>query len=351
MTNITLRQQNIIKIMLRKGKLQSSAIHQELISSGESISLVSIKRALSEMVKNKLLETSRSGRYIVYEISTRGRIFADINSQEYLAVEPDNRFGLDKYNFDLLKDFPNEIFNQDELSLLNNATRTYHKRIKDISNVIAEKELLRLIIELSWKSSKIEGNTYTLLDTENLILKNKEAVGHEKDEATMILNHKDAFLFIRNNETEFKKLNSRNLEALHTILIKDLGVNKGLRKGLVGITGSKYRPLENIYQIKEAIEELGKTISRSNTVYEKALLALVGISYIQPFEDGNKRTGRLMANALLLSHGHAPLSYRSINEEEYRSAILAFYEINTIVPFKKIFIDQYLFAANNYAVK
>ena len=81
------------------------------------------------------------------------------------------------------------------------------------------------------------------------------------------------------------------------------------------------------------------------------MIALLGISYIQPFEDGNKRTSRLMANAILLAHGCAPLSYRSVDEGEYRDAIFAFYELNSIIPFKKIFIGQYDFAAKNYAVK
>ncbi len=167
----------------------------------------------------------------------------------------------------------------------------------------------------------------------------------------MILNHKDGFLFIRENENEFKNLTIKNLEKLHTILIKGLNVNKGLRKGLVGITGSKYRPLDNVHQIREAVEVLGETVSRAKTPFDKALIALVGISYIQPFEDGNKRTGRLMANAILLSHKCAPLSYRSIDEGEYREAMLVFYEINSIIPFKKIFQEQYLFAAKNYAIQ
>ena len=87
------------------------------------------------------------------------------------------------------------------------------------------------------------------------------------------------------------------------------------------------------------------------TPYAKAVLALLGISYIQPFEDGNKRTSRLMANALLMAHSCAPLSYRSVEESEYREAMLVFYEINSLLPFKKIFINQYDFAARNYAVK
>ena len=162
---------------------------------------------------------------------------------------------------------------------------------------------------------------------------------------------KDAFNFVRENSLEFKTLNLANMEKLHAILVKKLHIGLGFRKGIIGVTGSKYQPLDNVYQIKEAVNLLSKSISNAKTPYTKALLALVGISYIQPFDDGNKRTGRLMANALLLSHGYAPLSYRSIEESDYREAILVFYELNSIVPFKKIFIEQYEFAAQNYAVR
>ena len=216
---------------------------------------------------------------------------------------------------------------------------------------IAKKELERLIIELSWKSSKIEGNTYTLLDTEKLILEHTEAPGHDRKEAQMILNHKDAFNFIHENSAQFKTVTRKNLEDLHAILVKDLSVGLGLREKPAGVVGSIYQPLDNVYQITEAIDALSSTVSRILLPYTKSLVALLGISYIQPFEDGNKRTGRLMANALLFSHGLAPLSYRSIDEIEYREAMLVFYELNSIIPFKKIFIGQYDFAAQNYAVK
>ncbi|OGZ56574.1 MAG: hypothetical protein A3H64_01075 [Candidatus Ryanbacteria bacterium RIFCSPLOWO2_02_FULL_45_11c] len=109
--------------------------------------------------------------------------------------------------------------------------------------------------------------------------------------------------------------------------------------------------MDNIHQIREAIEQLAAAITRMETPYAKALIALLGLSYIQPFEDGNKRTARLMANALLLAHACAPLSYRSIEENAYRETMLIFYEINSLMPFKKLFIDQYDFAAKNYAFK
>lgn len=349
--DITERQQKIVSLLLKKGGVSSSAIHSALVENREDASLVTIKRELSDLAKRGILHMSGSGRSVVYAVTVVGRVFAHIDAREYCTTEPDKRFGLRGYNFDLFELFPDELFDQEEMAMLDNATSVYKNRTKEISSAIQKKELERLVIELSWKSSRIEGNTYTLLDTEKLILEHKEAPGHDHAEAQMILNHKDAFLFIREHAGEFKTLTVANLEQVHAILVQDLNIHIGLREKPVGVLGSAYRPLDNIYQIREGVDALAALITRARTPYAKAMLAIFGISYLQPFEDGNKRTARLMANALLLAHGCAPLSYRSVDENEYREAILVFYEINSVIPFKKIFIDQYIFAAENYAVK
>ena len=351
MTKTEKKQQKILKILLQKEEAQSSDIHAEIVKLGEEISSVTVKRILSEMVKNGIIMSIGSGRSTSYKVTVRGKVFAEIDARDYCSLEPDKRYGQRGYNFDLLSNFPGDIFTEPELNVLNNATIAYEQRTKDLPISIQKKELERLVIELSWKSSKIEGNTYTLLDTEKLILENREAPGHDRKESQMILNHKDAFNFVHEHQDNFKTLTRKNLEELHAIIVEDLNVGLRLRQKPVGVLGSTYRPLDNIHQIGEAIEDLSAAISWAGTPYAKALLALLGISYIQPFEDGNKRTGRLMANALLLSYDRAPLSYRSVDENEYREAMLVFYELNSILPFKKIFIDQYEFAAKNYAVK
>ncbi len=331
--------------------MSSSDVHTEVSRSGNEISLITIKRALSQMVKLGLLVVAGSGPATHYQISVLGRALAPIDAHQYCLVEPDKRSGLKSYNFHLLSDLPADIFTDKELEQLDKATAQYKQRTENLPPAIQKKELERLIIELSWKSSKIEGNTYTLLDTEKLILENKEAPGHNKQEAQMILNHKDAFSFIRENAAQFATLTRKNLEDLHAILVKDLSVGLGLRQKPVGVVGSIYQPLDNFYQISEAVNDLSAAITKMTSPYAKALVALLGIGYIQPFEDGNKRTARLMANAILLAHHCAPLSYRSIDETEYREVMLVFYELNSISPLKKIFIGQYEFAAKNYAVK
>ena len=350
MIKLTPREQKIIAILLEKGSMQSSSIFEELIKVGEEVAFVTVKRELSKMVKQKALIVSGSGRSVNYEVSVIGRMFFDVDTQAYCSIDPDKRYGLKQYNFDLFASIPVDIFTETEIKRLNLSTEKYKLRANNLSATIQKKELERFVIELSWKSSKIEGNTYTLLDTEKLILENKKAEGKTNEEAQMILNHKDAFEFIYKNSEHFKLITKNNLEELHTILIKELGIGGGLRKNMVGITGSIYKPLDNAYQINDALDSLVSAISRAESPYVKALIALIGISYIQPFQDGNKRTGRLMANAILLAYGLPPLSYRSVEEEEYRKAILSFYELNTIVPIKKIFIDQYDFTAQNYTI-
>lgn len=350
MVEISQKQQKILSIFLQRGSLSSSHIHSELSEIGEHISLVTAKRELIRMATSGLLVASGRGRSRVYTISVFGRLFNKVDAGVYCAMEPDKRYGLDSFNFNLLSALPSEIFTSEEREKLESATRDYHRRTSHLPPAIAKKELERLIIELSWKSSKIEGNTYTLLDTEKLILEHKEAAGHNKAEATMILNHKDAFTFVHEHAKEYRTLTRANLEKLHGILVKDLSVGLGLRSKPVGVVGSKYRPLDNIHQIREAVDELSLAVVKMETPYGKALAALLGVSYIQPFEDGNKRTGRLMANALLLAYGCAPLSYRSVEEKDYREASLVFYELNSLIPFKNIFMGQYEFAAKNYAV-
>lgn len=349
--NISQREQKIVFLLLENTSLRSSAVHAALVREEESVSLVTVKRALADLVERGVIVVSGSGRATTYRISTSGRIFSDIDAHEYCAVEPDKRFGLTGYNFDLFVGIPGDIFSDTELGALDAATAEYIHRTADVPPAIAKKELERLIIELSWKSSKIEGNTYTLLDTEKLILENRQAAGHTRQEAQMILNHKDAFTFVREHAERFREPTQALIEELHTILVKDLSVGSGIRTKPVGVVGSRYQPLDNAYQIREGMEALFEAISRMTTPYAKALIAILGISYLQPFEDGNKRTARLFGNALLLAYGCAPLSYRSVEENEYREATLVFYEVNSLIPFKNIFIGQYDFAARNYTVR
>ena len=138
------------------------------------------------------------------------------------------------------------------------------------------------------------------------------------------------------------------IENIHSILIKELGVDRNIRKRKVGISGTNYRPLDNEFQILEALSDMCELVNGKDNVFEKALLLLVLISYIQPFVDGNKRTARIVSNAILLSQNYCPISFRTVDSVEYKKAMLLFYEQNNISSIKEIFNDQFKFAVNTY---
>ena len=254
------------------------------------------------------------------------------------------------FNFQLIPEILEDIslFADNEQEHLNIFQRKFIKNISQLSELGYKKEFERFAIDLSWKSSQIEGNTYSLLETERLLKEKETAVGKTKEEAIMLLNHKEAIDFIVENPDFFSTISVSKIEDIHGLLIKDLGVDKNIRKRRVGISGTNYKPLDNEFQIKEALLSMCELINKKENVFEKALLLLVLISYIQPFMDGNKRTARIVSNAALINHKHCPLSFRTVDSVEYKKAMLLFYEQNNIWAFKKIFIDQYQFAVDTY---
>ena len=164
----------------------------------------------------------------------------------------------------------------------------------------------------------------------------------------MLINHKDALEFVLADPEYLKEISIRRIEELHALLTKELNVDKGLRKRRVGITGTNYYPLSNEYQIREALEDSCRLINGKENIFEKALLALVLLSYFQAFSDGNKRTARITSNAILIANKYCPISFRTVDSVDYKKAMLIFYEQNNISAFKKIFIDQFAFAVQTY---
>jgi Fic family protein len=162
----------------------------------------------------------------------------------------------------------------------------------------------------------------------------------------MILNHKETFAFTLRERAH--TLTPSYVEEVHKLLVRDLEIAHELRRGEVGITGTSYRPLGITHQLREELARLCEQVNKAADPYSKTLLALVGISYLQPFADGNKRTARLVANALLIADDHAPLSYRTTDEVLYKESMLTFYEQLSLVPMKRIFTEQYLFACEQY---
>ena len=268
----------------------------------------------------------------------------------YFDKDIDEREVQESFNFDLIRDvLPKvEIFTKEELEVLNDAQMKFKKNTEGMTELEYRKEMERLGVDLSWKSSQIEGNTYSLLETERLLKDKQTASGKTKEEAIMLLNHKDALDFVLDIPDYLKELSVHRIEEIHSTLTKELEVDRNIRHRRIGITGTNYRPLDNEFQIREALEDTCTLVNGKDNVFEKAFLTLVLLSYIQAFVDGNKRTARITSNAVLIANGYCPISFRTVDSIDYKKALLMFYEQNNIAAFKKIFIEQFLFAVKTY---
>ena len=240
------------------------------------------------------------------------------------------------------------MFTEEELKQLNELQSLFLQNISQLTPNEYRKEMERLGIDLSWKSSQIEGNTYSLLETERLLKEKETAAGKTKEEAIMLLNHKDALDFIVQNPDYLEHLTVARIEDIHSILIKELGVDRNIRNRRVGITGTNYRPIENEFQIREALTQTCDLVNSRSNIFEKSLLVLVLLSYIQAFNDGNKRVARIVSNAILIANHYCPISFRTVDSVDYKKAMLLFYEQNNISAFKQIFIQQFRFAVETY---
>jgi len=341
------KEKEILNFIKEKSQASSGEISNAL---KEKMGHATIKRTLSKLVKDKLLAIEGKGRGTKYIVSPVYDLFYLIDTKEYFEKEIDDREVKDSFNLTLIKEVLSKVslFTTEEHKHLESLQRKYIENISQLTDMEYAKELERLAIDLSWKSSQIEGNTYSLLETERLLKEKETAQGKAKDEAIMLLNHKDALDFIIENPSYISPLTVSRIEDIHSILIKELGIERNIRVRRVGITGTNYRPLENEYQIREALRDMCELVNTRESVFEKALLLLVLISYIQAFTDGNKRTARIISNAVLISHDYCPISFRTIDSIEYKKAMLLFYEQNNIIAFKKIFIDQFEFAVKTY---
>jgi Fic family protein len=341
------RETQIIDFIKVKKECSSKEIYDSLHNS---ISYATIKRTLTKLTTKNLLVTKGQGKATKYLISPAYGLLEPINIEKYYEKEIDERKINEGFNFSVITDVISRynVFTDNELDKLATLENAFKNNILQLSDFEYKKELERLAIDLSWKSSQIEGNTYSLIETERLLKDKETASGKTKEEAIMLLNHKDAIDFIIEHPDYLIPLTVSKIEDIHSILIKDLAIDKNLRKRRVGISGTNYRPLDNEFQISEALSKMCELINIKENVFEKALLSLVLISYIQPFMDGNKRTARIVSNAILMNYQHCPISFRTVDSIDYKKAMLIFYEQNNISGFKQIFINQFEFAVNTY---
>ena len=196
-----------------------------------------VKRILAGLVETGQAIVTGQGRATRYNVSAQAHVTMPLNIDTYFEKETDERIVQTDFNFELINDIlPKvELFTPQEKEQLDALQAQFTHNIEGITPTEYRKEMERLGIDLSWKSSQIEGNTYSLLETEKLFKEKQTAQGKTKEEAVMLLNHKDALDYILEEPEYLKELTLRRIEELHTLLVKELDVDKGIRRRRVGV--------------------------------------------------------------------------------------------------------------------
>lgn len=209
-----------------------------------------------------------------------------------------------------------------------------------------------LLVDLSWASSRLEGNTYSLLDTKRLIELGQAALGKDAAETQMILNHKSAIEFLVESADELR-FNRQIILNLHALLsdnlLPDPAASGRLRRIAVGINQSVYYPLAMPQLIEERFQHLVDTAAAIRNPFEQSFFALVHLPYLQPFEDANKRVSRLAANIPLLRQNVCPLSFVDVPERPYISGLIGVYELNRTELLRDVYVWAYERSCQRYA--
>lgn len=332
-----------------------------------------LQRWLNELITQARVHREGQGRAVKYRlgqivsatahITTKSSVTAHAEilipfSPEAKAVEAHVRHPLMLrkpvgYNRAFLDDYrPNETWYlpqavRKELLLQGQAVAT-----SEPAGTYARQLAGRLLIDLSWNSSRLEGNTYSLLETERLLSVGEAATGKGALEAQMILNHKEAIEFLIDSASDigFNRYTVLNLHALLSDnLLDDPTASGRLRSIAVGIGQTTFLPLEGPQRIAECFDQVLDTAAVIRDPYEQAFFAMVHLPYLQPFEDVNKRVSRLAANIPLIQRNLCPLSFVDVAQSTYISAMLGIYEFNRIELLRDVFVWAYKRSCARYS--
>ncbi|NDK09119.1 DeoR family transcriptional regulator, partial [Candidatus Gracilibacteria bacterium] len=325
-------------------KSKTKISYTDILQRFPNIAETTVTRNLNKLQKEGRILKTKIGKNTFYEIIGKDFILEYFNKPFFEREKKE-------YSFDFLGDYiPNETsFLGEKYEILK---REYLD--KEILSSYDYKQNLRaienLLIDLSFSSSKLEGNTYSYLDTEILIKYNNSAEGKTQVETQMILNHKNAIKYIIDNKKEIK-LSTQDFQNIHILLGKGLLLEDYLgkiRTSEVSIGGSAYTPLENHFQLKEQFELFLQKLNEIKNPFEQSLFILVFIPYFQIFMDINKRTSRISSNIPLIKNGLIPFSFLQINDRQYINAILAVYELNDVSLLRDMFVENYLLNMKRY---
>jgi Fic family protein len=335
-----------------KEEIEPISLQELLQKLGKGYAERSVRRWLAEMVKSGRVEKFGDKKATKYKLKTSLSLDQEIKSSCFglKSLEIIQQIKLPLYEripvsyattwFESYQ--PNTTF-----YLPLNFREQLHKTGKrskqqDAAGTYAHQIFNRLLIDLSYNSSRLEGNTYSLLETQKLLLEGKGAEGKLDEEKIMILNHKEAIRYLVDTAPKLE-VTKQTICTVHYLLSDGLveAHHSGkVRNHAVRIGGSTYIPYEDHKKIELQLQKIAEKAAKIEDPYEQSLFLLVHVSYLQAFSDVNKRTARLCANIPLIKNNLVPLSFNDIEREDYTSAMLAVYELQELHPM----IDLYLFS-------
>jgi len=327
----------------RKEGMGAKEILVALGRQGQRISQVTLTRRMDRLIQAK---------HVIRQGKARATRYLRDPYHDWLAVPPNKRRPVG-YDASLLENYRPNVdawLAPDERQRLEEVGGGRRIDASTYSRAIAQK----LLVDLSWASSALEGNTYSYLDTQVLIEFGQAAEGKSRDETVMILNHKEAINHIVEHieDIEASVLDIRQIHALLSRGLSNMGPHDigAIRRTPVTIGGSAYAPLVIPQRIEEELALVAAKAQQIENPFEQSLFLLVFISYLQAFKDVNKRTGRLACNVPLLKSGLAPFSFMEVDKAGYVEGLLAFYELGRVDIIKDAYIDGYARSAARYDV-
>lgn len=348
-------------------RTKKMAVLHQLSQEAESVSLEelieklggeyperSVRRWLSEMIKDGLVEklgNRRGTRYQVIQRPNRhiGTVHTCFGSKSEKIIEQIRRPLYERAPIVYADDWfdayqPNSSFYIPlELRLqLHKAGK--RSKLEDPAGTYAHQIFNRLLIDLSYNSSRLEGNTYSLIDTQKLIFEGAGAEGKLDEEKIMILNHKEAIRYLVDSASRLE-VNTQTICTLHYLLadgLVEVHYSGKVRDHGVRIGGSTYIPFEDPKQLQIRLDRITKKAARIEDPYEQSLFLLVHISYLQAFSDVNKRTARLCSNIPLIKGNLVPLSFNDVEREDYTSSVIAIYELQDVRPILDLYVFSYM---------
>ena len=336
-----------------------------------------LQRRLAQLVADKRLEMHGVGRQITYRLPARsgsldaalGELTIAASAELYVPLRPESEalklqvrrpvalrkpVGYDVAFLDAYE--PNVTFYLDA-SLREQLLGLGRAPVRvatgaAVAGTFARDILNRLLIDLSWASSALEGNTYSRLDTQRLIEQGQAATGKDARETQMILNHKAAIEHLV-HDPDRARVDEPTLLALHALLsdglLPDPMAGGRLSRRAVEIGGSVFRPLALPQRLRDVFEVMVERASAIADPFEQSFFLMVHLPYLQPFEDMNKRVSRLAANIPFIRHDLSPLSFIDMPERAYLEGTLAVYELGRVELLRDVFVWAYERSCQQYA--